>query len=60
MNLRRKAIKIHSVINSVNPFNWIRVGKQLKKRKTGYHCCPVLASLYGTRFRNDTKKGTKK
>lgn len=28
-----KGIKIHTLINSVNPLNWLSVGKKLKKRK---------------------------
>ena len=27
-------IKIHTVINSINPFNWIKMGNRLKKEKT--------------------------
>ncbi|ULT42200.1 glycosyltransferase family 4 protein [Niabella defluvii] len=26
-------ITIHSVVNSVNPFNWLKVGKQLRKER---------------------------
>ncbi len=26
-------LKIHSVINSINPFNWIKIGNRLKKEK---------------------------
>jgi glycosyltransferase involved in cell wall biosynthesis len=28
-----ETIKIHSLINSINPFNWIKTGKRLKKEK---------------------------
>ncbi|HRF25618.1 MAG TPA: glycosyl transferase family 1, partial [Chitinophagaceae bacterium] len=29
-------ITIHSVINSINPFNWIKVGNWLKKQKPDF------------------------
>ncbi len=28
-----EGLKIHSIINSINPFNWVRVGNQIKRLK---------------------------
>ena len=47
-----KGVEIKSTVNSVNPFNWIKIGRKLKKQKPdiliiGYWM-PFMAPCFGT------------
>ena len=50
---------IHSVINSVNPINWIRVGNRLKKQRTDIivarYWLPFMGPAFGTILRRVRK-----
>ncbi len=52
-------LKIHTVINSVNPFNWIKVGNQLKKIKPDIivvrYWLPFMGPALGTILRRAKK-----
>ena len=54
-----KDLKIKVCINSVNPFNWIKVGT-FKKRKRRFNYCTLLATVNGTLLRNNFTKSKKK
>ena len=54
-----KDLKIFSAINSINPVNWISSRKPVKKRKSRYYCSALLASVYGTCFRNHSPESKK-
>jgi len=49
-------LKIHSVINSINPFNWIKIGNRIKKRKPDLvivrFWLPFMGPALGTILRN--------
>ena len=55
-----EGITIHSVINSVNPFNWIRIGNRLKKEKPDIivvrYWLPFMGPALGTILEAGTKK----
>lgn len=52
-------ITIHSVINSVNPFNWIKIGNRLKKERPDIivvrYWLPVMGAALGTILRRVKK-----
>ncbi|HNC39038.1 MAG TPA: glycosyl transferase family 1, partial [Chitinophagaceae bacterium] len=52
-------ITIHSVINSINPFNWIKVGNWLKKQKPDFivvrFWLPFMGPALGTILRRVRK-----
>jgi len=52
-----EGLTIHSVINSVNPVNWVRIGNRLSKERPDIivvrYWLPVMA-----RFRNDIETGS--
>jgi glycosyltransferase involved in cell wall biosynthesis len=52
-------ITIHTVINSVNPFNWIKIGNSLKKEKPDIivvrYWLPVMGPALGTILRRVRK-----
>lgn len=54
-----EGIKIFSVINSVNPFNWIRIGNRLKKEKPDIivvrYWLPFMGPALGTILRRVRK-----
>jgi hypothetical protein len=47
-------------INSVNPFNWIKVGNELKKLRPDIIVVRYWLPFMGTMFRNDFEVGQKK
>ena len=53
--------RIHSVINSVNPFNWVRIGKRLRKEKPDIivvrFWLPFMGPALGTILREVRKNG---
>lgn len=55
-------LKINVCINSVNPFNWLRVGRKLKKEKPGLiivrYWLPLMGPCLGTILRIAKKKQT--
>ncbi|MEO6830561.1 MAG: glycosyltransferase, partial [Chitinophagaceae bacterium] len=57
-----KDIKIHSVINSINPLNWLRVGKMLKKENADLiivrFWTPFMGPAFGTILRKAKSKNT--
>ena len=54
-----EAITIHSVINSINPFNWIKIGNRLKKEKPDIivvrYWLPFMGPAFGTILRRVKK-----
>jgi len=54
-----EGIKIFSVINSINPFNWIKVGNRLKKEKPDIlvvrYWLPFMGPAFGTILRRVKK-----
>ena len=52
-------LKIHSVINSINPFNWIKVGNRLKKERPDIivvrYWLPFMGPALGTILRRARK-----
>jgi glycosyltransferase involved in cell wall biosynthesis len=54
-----EGIKIFSVINSINPFNWIKVGNRLKKEKPDIlivrYWLPLMGPAFGTILRRVKK-----
>jgi glycosyltransferase involved in cell wall biosynthesis len=52
-------ITIHSLINSINPFNWIKVGNKLKKKKPDIivvrYWLPFMGPALGTMLRRVKK-----
>lgn len=54
-----KGITIYSVINSINPFNWIRIGNRLKKEKPDIivvrYWLPFMGPALGTILRRVRK-----
>ncbi len=56
-------IKIHTLINSVNPFNWLRVGNFIKKEKPDLiiirYWIPFMGPALGTIARKAKKAGVK-
>lgn len=54
-------LSIHSAINSVNPLNWLKVGKQLKKLKPDIivvrYWLPLMGPALGTILRRVSKNG---
>jgi hypothetical protein len=40
-------LDIHTRINSINPFNWLSVGNEIKGPATGYCDRKILAAFYG-------------
>jgi glycosyltransferase involved in cell wall biosynthesis len=59
-----KDLKILSIINSINPFNWLRVGNKLRKEKADIivvrFWLPFMAPAFGTILRRAKKnKATK-
>ena len=56
-----EGITIKTVINSVNPFNWIKVGRQLKKENADIivvrYWLPVMGPALGTILRQARKNG---
>ena len=54
-----KDITIHLAINSINPFNWIKVGKELRKKKNDLiivrYWLPFMGPCLGTILRNVKK-----
>ena len=54
-----EGIKISSIINSINPFNWIKIGKQLKKEKPDLiivrFWIPFMGPALGTMLREVIK-----
>jgi glycosyltransferase involved in cell wall biosynthesis len=54
-----EGITIHTVINSVNPFNWIRIGNRLKKEKPDIivvrYWLPLMGPALGTILRRVRK-----
>lgn len=54
-------LRIHSVINSINPFNWIRIGNRLKKEKPEIivvrFWLPFMGPALGTLLRRVQKNG---
>ncbi len=59
-----EGVKIHSVINSINPFNWIKVGNRLKKENTDIiivrFWLPFMGPALGTILRRARNKKLKK
>lgn len=57
-----KDIKIKSVINSINPFNWLRVGKMLKKENPDLiivrFWTPFMGPAFGTILRKAKLRNT--
>jgi hypothetical protein len=51
---------IHSTINSIDPANWIKIGRWLRDQKTRYYRCAFLDTLYGASIGNYTAPGAKK
>ena len=58
-----KGIKIHTLINSVNPFNWIKTARFIKKEKPDFlvvrFWIPFMGPALGTICRLINKKQTK-
>jgi hypothetical protein len=52
-------IRILSMINSINPINWMQTGRFLKKRKTRLDRCTFLDPFYGSCIGNHTSPGKK-
>jgi glycosyltransferase involved in cell wall biosynthesis len=56
-------IKIHTLINSVNPFNWFKVARFIKKQKADFvvvrYWIPFMGPALGTICRNIRKKNIK-
>jgi glycosyltransferase involved in cell wall biosynthesis len=54
-----EGINIHTVINSVNPFNWIKIGNRLKKERPDIivvrYWLPVMGPALGTILRRVKK-----
>lgn len=54
-----KGLVIKTCINSINPFNWIRVGNEIKKRKPDLVICkfwlPFMGPCFGTILRSIKK-----
>jgi D-inositol-3-phosphate glycosyltransferase len=52
-------LKIRSVINSINPFNWIKVGREIKKQKPDLviikYWMPFMGACFGTILRIITR-----
>ena len=48
-------IEIHTVVNSVNPFNWLKVGRALKKKRPDFivvrYWLPVMGPALGSILR---------
>ena len=59
MNQLPKGLKIHTVINSVNPLNWIKVGNRLKKERPDLivvrYWLPFMGPALGTILRRVRK-----
>lgn len=58
-----KGIKIHTLINSINPFNWLKVAGFIKKEKPDFvvvrFWIPFMGPALGTICKNIRKKGIK-
>jgi len=58
-----EGLKIHTLINSVNPFNWIKTARFIKKEKPDFlvvrFWIPFMGPALGTIFRLINKKQTK-
>lgn len=56
-----EGVTIHTVINSINPFNWIKVGNRLKKEKPDLivvrYWLPLMGPALGTILRRAKKNG---
>ncbi len=56
-----ESVKIRSLINSVNPFNWISVGRKIKKEKPDFvvirYWLPFMGPSLGTIARRAKKNG---
>ncbi|MFD2921579.1 glycosyltransferase [Terrimonas rubra] len=56
-----EGITIHTVINSINPLNWIKVGNRLKKEKPDLivvrYWLPLMGPALGTILRRAKKNG---
>jgi glycosyltransferase involved in cell wall biosynthesis len=54
-----EGITIHSVINSVNPFNWVKIGNRLKKERPDIivvrYWLPLMGPAFGTILRRVRK-----
>lgn len=54
-----EGLKIHTVINSINPFNWIKIGNRLKKEKPDIivvrYWLPFMGPALGTILRRVRK-----
>jgi glycosyltransferase involved in cell wall biosynthesis len=59
-----KNIQVHSVINSINPFNWIRIGSRLKKENADIMVVrfwlPFMGPALGTILRKARKNNHSK
>ncbi len=58
-----KGIKIHTLINSVNPFNWFKTARFIKKEKPDFvvvrYWIPFMGPALGTICRRISKSGVK-
>jgi D-inositol-3-phosphate glycosyltransferase len=58
-----EGIKIHTLINSVNPFSWLKVGKFIKDQKPDLilvrYWIPFMGPALGTILRKGKKSGAK-
>lgn len=58
-----KGITIHTLINSVNPFNWLKTARFIKKQKPDFvvvrFWIPFMGPALGTICRSISKKGIK-
>jgi D-inositol-3-phosphate glycosyltransferase len=45
-------LTIHVSVNSINPFNWIKVGLKIRKQKPDVFSGEILVAVYGTMFRH--------
>ena len=59
-----EGITIHSVINSINPFNWIKIGNRLKKERPDIiivrYWLPFMGPALGTILRRVRKNSQTK
>lgn len=64
MNLHREGIVIKPVINSINPFNWIKIGNRLNKEKADIiivrFWLPLMGPALGTILRKVKGTGTQR
>src|SRR4051812_3687188 len=58
-----EGIKIHTLINSVNPMNWLKVARFIKKEKPDFvvvrYWIPFMGPTLGTICKSIRKKGIK-